>query len=44
MNLKDNQKLALKNCQIKSKMHQKNLMHLINDKFIENNINLSYIN
>ena len=43
MNLTDNQKQALKNCQIKSKMHQKNLMHLIQEKFILNNIDTSYI-
>ena len=43
MNLKDNQKLALKNSQLKSKIHQKNLIHLIHEKFIVNNIDISYI-
>lgn len=44
MNLLDNQKLALKNSLIKSKIHEKNLMYLITQKFIDNNINTDYIN
>ena len=43
MNLTDNQKLAIKNCIIKSKMHEKNLIHLIQEKFIVNNIDVKYI-
>ena len=43
MNLTDRQTLAINNCIKKSKIHEKNLMHLIINKFIENNIDISYI-
>lgn len=43
MNLTDNQKLAIKNCIVKSKIHEKNLIHLIQEKFIVNNIDVAYI-
>lgn len=43
MELTDKQKLAIKNSLVKSKIHEKNLMHLIMEKFISNNIDTSYI-
>lgn len=34
---------AIKKANIKAKIHQSNLRHLIVNKFIENNIDISYI-
>jgi hypothetical protein len=41
--LNDLQKEALKKSNIKAKIHSKNLKHLIIHKFIDNNIDLKYI-
>ncbi len=41
--LTNSQQLAIKNAGKKSKIHQKNLHHLVVDKFIQNNINIEYI-
>ena len=43
MNLTDKQRLALKNANTKAKIHQKNIAHLVIDKFISNNIDVKYI-
>ena len=43
MNLTDKQRLALKNANTKAKIHQKNITHLVIDKFISNNIDIKYI-
>jgi hypothetical protein len=41
--LTESQKIALKNSNIKSKVYENNLKHLISIKFIENDIDLEYI-
>jgi len=43
MELTDKQKLAMSNSIKKSKIHEKQLMHLVIEKFIGNNIDVSYI-
>lgn len=43
MELTDKQKLAISNSIKKSKIHEKNLMHLIEQKFLENDIDITYI-
>jgi hypothetical protein len=43
MELTDRQKLAISNSIKKSKIHEKNLMHLVTNKFLDNNIDVSYI-
>jgi len=43
MELTECQKLAIINSIKKSKIHEKNLLHLVMNKFLENNIDVSYI-
>jgi hypothetical protein len=43
MELTDKQKLAMSNSIKKSKIHEKQLMHLVIEKFMGNNIDVSYI-
>ena len=43
MSLTENQKLALSNATKKAKLHQKNVSYYLERKFIDNNIDVSYI-